>query len=292
MKYSILGFNQQKITEYSVDDLKCDLTDLMLLNYIVYAQANPKMKHVLDDEEQPCVWLQHKHVLEDLPILQITEGTLKNRLTKLRKMKLVTSRTVANENTQGTRTYYRTTSFLHDMLYDTTSFLNDVVDEPRHSKMTSDTQVNKDKKVNSNSKELLPNSDFQFGKSKPKKDNLYTKCSSLINQYTNNDTLRKALNDYLRVRLEIKERPLYFGVWKGLLEKLGRDFDYDDDRIASVRQSIERGYLSFFPVNKSSYGALQYESGARNVPVMTKEDYEREAQRLAELEAKGVQVKF
>ena len=36
----------------------------------------------------------------------------------------------------------------------------------------------------------------------------------------------------------------------------------------------------------------QYESGARNVPVMTKEDYEREAQRLAELEAKGVQVKF
>lgn len=144
----------------------------------------------------------------------------------------------------------------------------------------------------SNSKELLPNQDFQFGKSKPKKDNLYTKCSSMINQYTNNDTLRKALNDYLRVRLEMKERPLYFGVWKGLLEKLGRDFDYDDDRIASVRQSIERGYASFFPVNKSSYGALQYESGARNVPVMTKEDYEREAQRLAELEAKGVQVKF
>ena len=35
-----------------------------------------------------------------------------------------------------------------------------------------------------------------------------------------------------------------------------------------------------------------FESGARNVPVMTKEDYEREAQRLAELEAKGVQVKF
>lgn len=292
MKYSILGFNQQKIVGYSVDSLKCDLVDLMLLNYIIYAQANPKMKHLLDDEEQPCVWLQHKHILEDLPILQITEGTLKNRLTKLRKMKLVTSKTVANENTQGTRTYYRTTSFLHDMLYETTSFKNDVIDEPRHSKMTSDTQVNLDKKVNSNSKELLPNSDFQFGKSKPKKDNLYTKCSSLINQYTNNDTLRKALNDYLRVRLEMKERPLYFGVWKGLLEKLGRDFDYDDDRIASVRQSIERGYASFFPVNKSSYGALQYESGARNVPVMTKEDYEREAQRLAELEAKGVQVKF
>lgn len=296
MKYSILGFNQQKITEYSVDDLKCDLTDLMLLNYIVYAQANPKMKHILDDEEQPCVWLQHKHVLEDLPILQITEGTLKNRLTKLRKMKLVTSRTVANENTQGTRTYYRTTSFLHDMLYDTTSFLNDVVDEPRHSKMTSDTQVNKDKKVNSNSKELLPNSDFQFGKtkSKPKKDNLFTKCVSLIDSYDFVcwGNIRKLLIDYLNYRISVKDKPLYTNMWKGMLNKLCEMCDDNVDMYERViKQSIERGYLSFYPISNFN-NALQFESGARNVPVMTKEDYEREAQRLAELEAKGVQVKF
>ena len=157
-----------------------------------------------------------------------------------------------------------------------------------HSNNIDNNTTNKE----NNSKELLPKSDFQFGKAKPKKDNLYTKCSSMINDYTDDGELRKALHDYLRIRLEMKERPLYLGVWKGLLNKLQRDFDYNEDRLASVRQSIERGYASFFPVNKGSYGALQYESGARNVPVMTKEDYEREAQRLAELEAKGVQVKF
>lgn len=297
MKYSILGFNQQKIIEYSVDDLKCDLTDLMLLNYIVYAQANPKMKHILDDEEQPCVWLQHKHVLEDLPILQITEGTLKNRLTKLRKMKLVTSRTVANENTQGTRTYYRTTSFLHDMLYDTTSFKNDVVDEPRHSKMTSDTQVNKDKKVNSNSKELLQNSDFQFGKQKKsvKKDNLFTKCVSLIDSYDFAcwGNIRKLLIDYLNYRISVKDKPLYTNMWKGMLNKLVELCD-DDIRMYEqvIKQSIERGYLSFYPVSSGSGGSIKNESGARHVPRMTKQDYEDEERRLAELEAKGVQVRF
>ena len=298
MKYSILGFNQQKITEYSVDDLKCDLTDLMLLNYIVYAQANPKMKHILDDEEQPCVWLQHKHVLEDLPILQITEGTLKNRLTKLRKMKLITSRTVANENTQGTRTYYRTTSFLHDMLYDTTSLKNDVIEEPRHSKMTSNTFTNSNTKVNtSNSKELLQNSDFQFGKAKPKKDNLYTKCVTLVDDFISKhncgNVVRSKLIDYLNYRMSVKDKPLYTNIWKGMLNKLDALHKEGYGYEPVIDFSLERGYLSFYPPsNFSKNRGIQSESGARHVPRMTEEDYEEEERRLAELEAKGVQVRF
>ena len=125
MKYSILGFSQEKIIAYDKAGLKCDLTDLLLLNYIVYAQANPKMKHILDENDNPCVWLYHEYILNELPILNISEGTLKNRLTKLRKMELITSKTVANEDSQGSRTYYRITSLLYDMLFESTSFLND-----------------------------------------------------------------------------------------------------------------------------------------------------------------------
>ena len=54
---------------------------------------------------------------------------------------------------------------------------------------------------------------------------------------------------------------------------------------------IERGYLSFYPPNNNSSG-LRNESGSRNVPRMTQEDYEKEAEHLAELEAQGVQVRF
>ena len=147
----------------------------------------------------------------------------------------------------------------------------------------------KKENTKSNSKELLQN--FQFGKQTPKGNpNLYTKCISLIDNYTNDSTLRKTLIDYLQVRLEIKDKPLYTNSWKGLLNKLDREFDASE-RLAVVRQSIERGYASFFPVNNSSYG-IKSESGSRHVPTMTRQDYEEEAQRLAELEARGVQVRF
>lgn len=139
-----------------------------------------------------------------------------------------------------------------------------------------------------NSKELLQN--FDFGKTKSKKDNLYTKCVSLIDYYTSDAELHKALIDYLRVRLEMRDKPLYANSWKGLLNKLDREFDASE-RLSVVRQSIERGYASFFPV--SNYNkSIRSESGARNVPSMTAEDYEEEAEHLAELESRGVRVRF
>lgn len=146
-------------------------------------------------------------------------------------------------------------------------------------------QTKKENKTNS--KELVQN--FEFGKQKPKKDNLYTKCVSLVHDYTIDEELQKVLIDYLQVRLEMKDKPIYLGMWKGLLNKLDREFDASE-RLAVVRQSIERGYASFFPVN--SYSGIKTESGSRHVPTMTAEDYKEEEKRLAELEARGVQVRF
>ena len=299
MKYSILGFNQEKIVSYSKDGLRCDLTDLLLLNYIVYAQANPKMKHIMDENDNPCVWLYHEHILNELPILNISEGTLKNRLTKLRKMELITSKTVANENSQGSRTYYRITSLLYDMLFETTSLKNDVLEESRHSKMTSDTLTNNNTKVNikNNSKELLQKSNFEFGKSKPKKDNLFTKCVTLIDSYdfSNWGNIRKLLIEYLQFRISVKEKPLYTNMWKGMLNKLVEMCDNDIYMYESIiKQSIERGYLSFYPISSSSKNDLQskpWEKGVR-CDTYTEEELEELRRIDAEREARGLQTKF
>lgn len=295
MKYSILGFNQEKIVSYSKDGLRCDLTDLLLLNYIVYAQANPKMKHIMDENDNPCVWLYHEHILNELPILNISEGTLKNRLTKLRKMELITSKTVANENSQGSRTYYRITSLLYDMLFETTSLKNDVLEESRHSKMTSDTLTNNNTKVNikNNSKELLQ---FEFGKQKPKKDSLYTKCVQLIDSFIDTHNagrvVREKLIEYLNYRLSIKDKPLYTNMWKGMLNKLDllhkQGYGYE----TIINFNLERGYLSFYPPSGMYGSSIKNESGIRHVPRMTDEDYRKEAEHLAELEAQGEQVRF
>lgn len=300
MKYSILGFNQEKIVAYDKDGLRCDLTDLLLLNYIVYAQANPKMKHILDENDNPCVWLYHEHILNELPILNISEGTLKNRLTKLRKMELITSKTVANENSQGSRTYYRITSLLYDMIFETTSLKNDVLEEPRHSKMTSNIFTNSNTKVKkNNSKELLQNSDFTFGKSKPKKDNLFTKCTTLIDSYdfSSLGNIRKLLIDYLRYRVSVKDKPLYTNMWKGMLNKLAELCGEDVESYESViKQSIERGYLSFYPVSNSSYSkdydirkGKPWEEGL-SCETYTPEEKRQIEKEREEMEARGVQV--
>ena len=300
MKYSILGFNQEKIVAYSKDGLKCDLIDLLLLNYIIYAQANPKMKHRVDDEMKPCVWLQHEHILEDLPILNITEGTLKNRLTKLRKMELITSKTIANENSQGSRTYYRTTSLLYDMIFETTSLKNDVIEEPRHSKMTSNTQVNNDKKVNkkNNSKELLQTSNFSFGKqktkTKPKKESLYTKCASLIYSKTEDKEIQKLLFTWLNMLLEkYKDRgkTLYANVFSGKLNMLDK-YDRKDWK-EIIEYNLQRGYEGFYPINNYSGSKdKRADENMTHVPSMTEEDYKREERELAELKKKGVRTTF
>lgn len=296
MKYSILGFDQQSVVNYSIQDgdkvLKCDLVDLTLLNYIIYAQANPKMKHYTKDEIS-YVWLSHTHVLEDLPIIDMTEGTLRNRFSKLRKMDLIDSVTIANEHEKGTKSYYALTSFCYDMLFTTTSFKNDVKEVARHSKMTSDTcSSNLNKKViNTNSKELVEN--FQFGGTKQKKESLYTKCVNLINDYTSDAELKDALLKYLRLRLEMKDVPLYTNSWKGLLNKLDREFDASE-RLAVVRQSLERGYKSFFPVSKGYRNSNEDKYAEHNV---VSESYTaEELQELEELDNErrrnGLRTKF
>lgn len=297
MKYSILGFNQEKIVSYNKDNLKCDLTDLLLLNYIIYAQSNPKMKHTMDENNQPCVWLHHEHILEDLPILNITEGTLKNRLTKLRKMELITSKTVANENSQGSRTYYRTTSLLYDMLFETTSFKNDVIEEPHHSKMTSNTFTNFNTEVNRVlSKDNTTKSGFEFGKQKPKKQNLYAKCVSLIDQKTNDTEIRSLLIGWLNMLLEkykLRGKALYVNVFKGKLNMLDKFEEKDWKEI--IEYNLQRGYEGFYPIPNYSYSTdlkdKPWEKGVKSEGYTEEEKRELEKER-EEMEARGERVWF
>jgi len=302
MKYSVLGFDQQSVVNYSVQDgdkvLKCDLVDLTLLNYIIYAQANPKMKHYTKDEIS-YVWLSHTHVLEDLPIIDMTEGTLRNRFSKLRKMDLIDSVTIANESAKGTKSYYAITSFCYDMLFTTTSFKNDVKEVAHHSKMTSDTlSSNLDKKVITNSKELVEN--FQFGKQKsiPKKESLYSKCTAMINDFTKDKEIIGDLTIYLHVLLEMRKDGycLYTNVWKGLLRKLKELSDDPKEQHLIISQSVERGYKSFFPVSRRFEYKNSNEDKYAERNVVSESYTAEELQELEELDNErrrnGLRTKF
>ena len=145
-----------------------------------------------------------------------------------------------------------------------------------------------------NSKELLQEFNFGKTKQKPKKDNLFTKCVSLLDSYdfASWGNIRKLLIDYLQFRISVKDKPLYTNMWKGMLNKLCELADNDVilyERI--IKQSIEKGYLSFYPIKHFSYVSKPWEEG-----VTSNQYTEKELEILEELnrerEKKGMRTKF
>lgn len=135
--------------------------------------------------------------------------------------------------------------------------------------------------------------EFQFGNQKPKKQNLYTKCVSLIDQKTNNSEIRSLLIDWLNMLLEKYKstgRVLYANVFKGKLNMLDK-YDRKDWK-EIIEYNIQRGYEGFYPLPMNNNYGVRSESGTRHVPRMTEEDYEAEKKQMAELEAQGMQVIF
>ena len=251
MRYTVLGFNQKQSVE-----LGLDMTDLLLLEYIQKANGTPTMSHIVEDEIS-YVWVSHEKIHEDLPIINISEGTLKNRLSTLKEKGLIQLIQIGNKSRRGSKSYYSITEL-------TTSLQNDVENEderPRHSKMTSNNKlINISTNVdidNNISKDILlqPNmddniSDKLYDKPEPKKKrkNLYEKCVDAINEYTDDLELQDLLVTYLKMRLEVKDKPLYYNMWRGQLNKLFSLSNKLDDLCNIVQQSIDKGWLSFYEI--------------------------------------------
>lgn len=250
MKYTILGFNQSLAVEYDLN-----MNDLLLLQYVMYANNVPDMKHMIE-HGVPYVWLQHAKISEDLPILGYTEGTLKNKFSELKKKGFIQSVQIPDMN--GSKTYYAITELTVSLLSDTpTSFKNDV---RRHAEMTSNNQSNNNKLNNTLSKDNVrseKSSDDVLGTEteKPKKKNLFSKCSDMIQEYTNDKKLKDVLYQYLELILEksrVEGKPMYANQFKGMLNKLDELVNSNrGTHYEIVQQSLTKGYVSFFPANSS-----------------------------------------
>ena len=273
MRTSILGFNQAKAIELSLTT-----NDLLLLQYIMYAHSEPTMKHIVEDEIA-YVWLNHNKIQEDLPILNITEGTLRNKLSEFKNKGLITSKIVANTSGRGSRAYYTitelTTSLINDTVNATTSFQNDTVEGPHHSKMTSNIELVGDKELNiindistqpeddcsskGYSKEELKQEFLGSAKKSPRKrpvtrkPTLFDKCVAEIDKYTDLPDLRDKLIQFLKIRLEVKDKPFGIESWKGMLTKLDQAVaECKREYVDVVQQSIDKGWLSFYPINQKA----------------------------------------
>ena len=149
-----------------------------------------------------------------------------------------------------------------------------------------------------NSKELLQTSDFKFGdysKSTPK-ENLYSKCISLIYNKTEDDKIRQLLINWLNMILEkyrSRGKVLYTNVFKGKLNMLDK-FD-KNDWAEIIEYNLQRGYEGFYPIPVSNYSNnikdKPWETGVSSAGY-TDEEKEQLAQERDEMIARGERVWF
>lgn len=201
MRTTILGFDQIKVTQIEKQIngklLKLDMTDLLLLDYIERAAANPSMQRFIDEEDNLCyVWLLHSKILEDLPILDIKVDALNKRLRKLIDLELLTSKVITNNNGRGSKSFYGLTEKTIELKQTTTCKKLQVKDEPdvknyscsdgpavknyrSNNKLTNNNKLNKD----SISKDIHT-CNFNFGSSKNTKESKKTLAERFVQLYT------------------------------------------------------------------------------------------------------------
>lgn len=262
MRYSILGFNQEELVKQGLD-----LADTLLLDYVYNACVSPTLKKTHDENDQPHVWLQHKKLLEDLPIIGIGEEALKKRLYKLIDKGMLSSM-VKNDEIRGRRTYYTITVNCERLRFSDQVYLNTLSQErPSVSEYTSDNKLNSDNKLKDNStkvelgktptthRRLITDIPNPVSKPSVKKKSRYEQCVEVIDemvqaQYTD---LKQILADYLKMRLAIKDKPMYVSGWKALIKKLQELSQDVSEQYKIVRQSLENSWATFYPLKTNNY---------------------------------------
>lgn len=115
MKYSILGFNQERVLSLTkeVKDVKKDKTttisidvdDLLILSVIADISSRKSIRKVILEDGQ-YAWISYNVILEDLPILRIDKKQLRRRLDKLVEFELIDLK-VERVNGSGTFVYIK-----------------------------------------------------------------------------------------------------------------------------------------------------------------------------------------
>ena len=264
MKYSIMGFQQEKLIEYGLD-----LSDVCILKYIIDAQSSPLKHHseIVDDEVINYVWITRNKLINDLPVLNITEKTLTGILTTLRKKELISSVTLTNQNVKGTQTYYRITEKTYEMMYDRPLLKNEqwydrpllkneqsnnIINNNISKDIFDNTLVNTNVLTDLRNREIILDNNTNT-KQFNKYDYVRELCKKEIENYTQDEKLKESLCKFLDMRVETwKETPkstLSLTKFKAYLKKL----DTLDYKLEVVIQSTRNRWNTFYEV-KSIYG--------------------------------------
>lgn len=290
----VYEFNQEKLLALQTDTLKITPSDVLILHSVVNSVCSVKMQTIYEDNKV-YVWIDHTNLLEQLPILGInSKQRLSTILKKFKDLGLIITKNIANHGNKGSKSFVALTDTLIDCLSNSAKEAHDSKKEQLMKRLSENRPVNENAKsintqYNSNKKDISKDisnnkknspkqSDSFLRTKKPKsKKFTYQDCIACINNYTNDEKLRRKLIDFLNLRLSMmKDKPMRMESWKTLLEKLDIAHEQsspDVTKLDIVFRAIERAYTTFYPINnKSDYsGSVKskpWESGVKSEPVV------------------------
>lgn len=210
MKYNILGFDQQQVlkiskTIKSIDNkkdkiLKLDLIDLQILQVISdFMNRSKIIKYTIDDKTYFSV--QYKVILDDLPILDIKQQALSDRLSKMAELDILEKKVVRNQS--GSYSVFRMGSKYEQLIY------NDMSSE-LHLQMYSTTSA---EVVNYTPKDYSTNN--------------YSTNTINKEEEDKKQDWKKDFNAYYQLVLQAQHQLLYDDNYKAQKEKFHPNIDYE-----------------------------------------------------------------
>lgn len=255
MQSIFLSFAMEAVSEYKVTvegkELTLNVQDIVLLDYIVRAFPAKKLQHIKDDGVS-YVWLQHDHIIEDLPILRVAKPRLKQMLAKLKDMNLLTCRNYANKKAKGSRAYYAITESCFKLIYNEQlkDFYKENVFTLKNFNM-KDTACK-----NSYTSNSILDTNNILDKSKDLYINIEKNCSQLNNSQsksTNNvDNTDKVdsiacSNSFLGSAKKKSSKKPFNIQWKEIIDDFTNNRELKDTIYEYLRVNNENRHVPFYP---------------------------------------------
>lgn len=253
MKYTILGFNQEKALEFGFD-----VEDLLIIRWFVDFYSSSKMIK-MNVGDKTYAWVNYSRVIEDIPILNMKKDTLSRRMKKICETGIMEHETLKQG---GTFSLYKLTDKYDQLISkDNKTDGTEKIPEGYGKNSQPVTDKNPEQNINllnnnsikdintySTKEELLHPKNEDVGKNRKKES-----VNSVIAEYTENKDLQDALNGFVEMRNKAR-KPLTVRAMKLSLNKLNELALDDVTKIAIVNQSIVHSWSTFYKLQNDNNG--------------------------------------
>ena len=252
MKYSILGFNQEKVLQFQREEMhngkakliSIDVIDLIILREISdFMNRKRIIKYIVDDKT--FCYVKYSVIIDDLPIINIKQQALVDRLDKLCSFGFLEKHVVKNQ--AGSFPAFRIGE-AYEMIaysdYSSHTYQNTSANVSKYKCNINTTTNNNIENINQST---INKKEKEIDKSISKKGNKFDLDMSFVDE-----TFMPIVLEWLEYKKEKKQSYKQRGfntLYKNLLEMCNGNVD-----IARkiVNQSMQNNYAGLFPLKQAT----------------------------------------